>query len=125
MTKVLVVEDDLANSILLRWILNYAGYSEVTEAGDGETAYKQALKENYDLIIMDVKLPGISGAEVAEKLKSNLFLAQTPIICVSALVYNFEVQGTKVPVFDAYISKPFRVKELIGCVQYLLKINQL
>ena len=68
--KVLVVEDDTKMRKAIAKIMKKQGY-KVTAAADGESGLKQAQQDNYDLAIVDLKLPGIDGLEVLRKLKAK------------------------------------------------------
>jgi two-component system response regulator ResD len=114
---ILVVDDEDRIRKLLRMYLEREKYV-IDEAGDGETALKMALDKDYDLILLDLMLPGISGEEVCEQLRES---KATPVIMLTAKgeeanrVQGFEV-GT-----DDYIVKPFSPREVVLRVKALLR----
>src|SRR3989304_4241600 len=81
--KILLVEDDLVNMKLLQMCLRKEGYTFV-EAHDGPGALNTAIKERPDLIIMDIRLPGMDGLEVTRRLRQMQPFSHTPIIIVTA-----------------------------------------
>ncbi|RYL94853.1 response regulator transcription factor [Sporolactobacillus sp. THM7-4] len=114
---ILVVDDEERIRRLLRMYLERE-YYQIDEAGDGETALQMALKKDYDLIVLDLMLPGMDGIEVCEKLRE---IKSTPVIMLTAKgeeanrVQGFEV-GT-----DDYIVKPFSPREVVLRVKALLR----
>ncbi len=78
MTKVLVVEDNPLNMELVVEILTSRGFA-VHEAIDGEEAMKKIEKEDYDLILMDIELPGLDGVEVTKMIKKRYVKTQALI----------------------------------------------
>ncbi|MFH0734883.1 MAG: response regulator [bacterium] len=111
--KILVVDDNPKNLQYATKILIEAGY-DVSVAQNGTNAINYILKSNPpDLILLDVMMPGISGYEVCEKLKSFDSLRDIPIIFLTAksetedIVKGFELGGVD------YISKPFKPKEIL------------
>ncbi|MFT8872448.1 MAG: response regulator transcription factor [Sporolactobacillus sp.] len=116
-TTILVVDDEERIRKLLRIYLERENY-RIEEAEDGETALNMAIEQDYDLILLDLMLPGIDGIEMCEKLRE---FKATPIIMLTAKgeeanrVQGFEV-GT-----DDYIVKPFSPREVVLRVKALLR----
>lgn len=121
--KILIVDDRLDNLRLLSQILVKQGY-EVRKAIDGSTALMGVQTFSPDLILLDINMPGLSGYEVCQKLKSNRNTRQIPIIFLSASdevmnkVKAFEVGGVD------YITKPFEVSEVSARVKTQIKIQR-
>ncbi|MDE5412003.1 MAG: response regulator transcription factor [Bacillaceae bacterium] len=115
--KILVVDDEERIRRLLKMYLERENY-EVEDAENGEIALEMALKEDYDLILLDIMMPGIDGIEVCQELRKT---KATPIIMLTAKgeeanrVQGFEV-GT-----DDYIVKPFSPREVVLRVKALLR----
>jgi two-component system response regulator ResD len=115
--KVLVVDDEERIRRLLRMYLEREGYI-IEEAENGEEALKKATSEDFDLILLDLMMPGIDGIEVCRQLREK---KATPIIMLTAKgeeanrVQGFEV-GT-----DDYIVKPFSPREVVLRVKALLR----
>ncbi|MDN3953620.1 response regulator transcription factor [Sporolactobacillus laevolacticus] len=114
---ILIVDDEERIRKLLKMYLERENYV-IDEAGDGETALQMALDKDYDLILLDLMLPGMDGVEVCEKLREA---KATPVIMLTAKgeeanrVQGFEV-GT-----DDYIVKPFSPREVVLRVKALLR----
>ncbi|NDI34318.1 response regulator transcription factor [Chengkuizengella sediminis] len=116
-SMILVVDDEERIRRLLRMYLEKEG-CVVDEAEDGETALEMALEKDYDLILLDLMLPGMDGIEVCEKLRIQ---KATPVVMLTAKgeeanrVQGFEV-GT-----DDYVVKPFSPREVIYRVKAILR----
>ncbi len=110
--KLLVVDDVQTNVLLLKALLGKEGYG-ILVANNGQEALEVIRNENPDLILLDVMMPGMDGFEVAERLKSEEFRCEIPIIFLTALDDTQSiVNGFKLGVGD-FISKPFRKEELM------------
>lgn len=114
--KVLIVEDDEAIANLIKINLAAAGY-DCTCAFDGREGADCIEKENFDLILLDIMLPGIDGYELLEYVKP----IGTPVIFLTAKGRVEErIKGLKLGA-DDYIVKPFQVGELLARVEALLR----
>lgn len=115
--SILVVDDEERIRRLLRMYLEKEGY-EIDEAEDGETALQKAVEEEYDLILLDLMLPGIDGLEVCNRLRQQ---KATPIIMLTAKgEESNRVQGFEVGT-DDYVVKPFSPREVIYRVKAILR----
>lgn len=110
MAKVLVVEDDALNTELVLEILNEMGFT-AHGAVDGEEAIKKSEKEFYDLIIMDIMLPGMDGIETTRVIKSMPDYKDVPIIALTALAMKGDKERLLNAGFDCYIPKPIDVHD--------------
>ncbi|MCY7477340.1 response regulator transcription factor [Paenibacillus larvae] len=116
--KILVIEDEPTLSRLLSYNLAQEGY-ETDVVGDGAEGYQAAVRNTYDLIILDIMLPGMNGFEVLSKLRQKG--SKTPVIILTARNAEEEVvQGLKFGA-DDYITKPFGVAELLARVSAVLR----
>ena len=116
-THILVVDDEDRIRRLLRMYLEKEGFA-VDEAEDGETALVKALERDYDLLLLDVMLPGIDGTEVCERLRKT---KATPIIMLTAKGEEANrVQGFEAGA-DDYVVKPFSPREVIYRVKAILR----
>lgn len=116
--KILVIEDEPTLSRLLSYNLAQEGY-ETAVVGDGAEGYQAAVRDTYDLIILDIMLPGMNGFEVLSKLRQKG--CKTPVIILTARNAEEEVvQGLKFGA-DDYITKPFGVAELLARVSAVLR----
>ncbi|MBR7553286.1 response regulator transcription factor [Allobacillus sp. GCM10007491] len=115
--KILIVEDEERIRRLLNLYLSREGYT-LEEVGNGEGALQMALENDYDLILLDLMLPGMSGEEVCEKLRER---KATPVIMLTAKgEEGNRVQGFEVGA-DDYIVKPFSPREVVLRVKALLR----
>ena len=119
--KLLVVDDVQTNVLLLKALLGKEGYG-ILVANNGQEALEVIRNENPDLILLDVMMPGMDGFEVAERLKSEEFRGEIPIIFLTALDDTQSiVNGFKLGVGD-FISKPFRKEELMVRIKHQLSL---
>ncbi|MBE0689298.1 MAG: response regulator [Anaerolineae bacterium] len=120
MANILVAEDERDIRELIKFTLSYAGHT-VTAVGDGATAVDQAQKATPDLILMDVRMPRLTGYQECEQLKQIDALKSVPIVFLSAKGQDEEIQqGINVGA-AAYILKPFSPQDLIDRVSEILK----
>lgn len=116
--KILVIEDEPTLARLLSYNLTQEGY-ETKVADHGGEGLQEALQHAYDLIILDIMLPGLNGFEILTKLRQKG--ARTPVIILTARNAEEEVvQGLKCGA-DDYITKPFGVAELLARVSAVLR----
>jgi DNA-binding response OmpR family regulator len=115
---ILTVEDDAAIRQGIVDALTYSGY-EVIETGDGLEALKMAITRSYDLLLLDLVLPGMSGLEILKQLRETR--PAHPVIILTALGGESDrVEGLKLGA-DDYVVKPFSVKELLARVEAVLR----
>ena len=112
MTKVLVVEDDPTNMKLACEILNAQGFM-VHGAKDGADAINMAEKEHYDLILMDIGMPGIDGIETTKIIKNKLQYKDVPVIALTAYSMKGDKERILAAGLDDYISKPIDVSDFM------------
>ncbi|MCR5782179.1 MAG: response regulator transcription factor [Clostridia bacterium] len=113
MKKILIVEDDEAISNLERDYLTLSGY-EVTIARDGREGIIKAIENEYDLILLDIMLPGTDGFAICKRLREQ---KETPVLFVSAKKESYDkIQGFGMGAND-YIVKPFDPAELVARVK--------
>jgi CheY-like chemotaxis protein len=109
---VLVVEDDLLNTKIICNILTLDGF-RVIEAADAETALKMVEDEAPDLVVMDIRLPGMSGIEAVGVLKSRQETRSIPVIALTGYAMKEFHDRCFDAGFDGFLTKPFDAKELI------------
>jgi DNA-binding response OmpR family regulator len=115
---VLVMEDDRDIARLLELHLRDEGYS-VTIATDGKTGLQQALSKSYDLIILDLILPGMDGLEVCRRIRTGP--DYTPVLMLTAKSEDLDrILGLEIGA-DDYLTKPFNIRELIARVKALFR----
>lgn len=116
MIKILIVEDEEPISNLIKINLMRAGYS-CSQAFDGLEAADIIANEHFDLVLLDIMLPGIDGYELMDYLKS----IGVPVIFLTALSeLNDRVKGLKAGA-DDYITKPFEMVEMLARVESVLR----
>ncbi|MFP4393691.1 MAG: response regulator [Anaerolineales bacterium] len=118
--KILYIEDNFANRMLVSRVLMVEDY-EVFEAEDGPTGIELALREQPDLILMDVNLPDIDGYELTAKMRDIPELAGTPIIAMTANVMQGDREKSLEAGCDGYIPKPIDVDSLPGQIADFLE----
>lgn len=113
MSKILIVEDEEAIADLEKDYLELSGF-EVEVANDGDTGLSKALSEDYNLLILDLMLPGVDGFEICRKVRDK---KNTPIIMVSAKKDDIDkIRGLGLGA-DDYMTKPFSPSELVARVK--------
>ena len=111
--RILIVEDEESIADLERDYLELSGF-QVEVANDGETGLNKAMKEEFDLIILDLMLPGVDGFEICREVRSQ---KNTPIIMVSAKKDDIDkIRGLGLGA-DDYMTKPFSPSELVARVK--------
>ncbi|WP_081581797.1 response regulator [Pararhodospirillum photometricum] len=119
--RLLVVEDDVFSQDLIALYLRKAGFSDITVTGDGREALEIAKSRTFDLVLLDLNLPRLSGTEVLRRLRKEGFLTDTPVIVISSLA-NMEDTLTCLDLgAEDSLPKPFNVRLLEGRVSACLE----
>ena len=119
--SILVIEDEEKIARLLELELEYEGYS-VTKIMDGMEAFETYKKSKWDLILLDVMLPSLSGMELLRRIRINDKL--TPILLLTAKgSVEDKVSGLDYGAND-YITKPFRIEEVLARIRAALRIKE-
>jgi DNA-binding response OmpR family regulator len=116
-TRILVVEDDTDVRVTLRLLLEDEGY-DVIEAADGEQALTRLDAEHPALVLLDLKLPGMSGFDVCRTMRKT---GDVPIIVVTAQVDSYDVVAGLEAGADDYVTKPYVAKELAARIRAALR----
>ncbi|MFP6667776.1 MAG: response regulator transcription factor [Pirellulales bacterium] len=115
---ILTVEDDAAIRQGIVDALTFAGFG-VIESGHGDTGLEMAVSRDYDLLLLDLVLPGTSGLDILRKLRASR--PTQPVIILTALGQESDrVEGLELGA-DDYVVKPFSVKELLARVEAVLR----
>ncbi|SFE66098.1 response regulator transcription factor [Sunxiuqinia elliptica] len=118
MSKILIVEDEQAMLIGLHDNLEFEGY-EVDTASRGDDGLKKILTGGFDLVLLDVMLPGLSGFDVCKKARAGGI--DTPIILLTARGEELDkVLGLELGA-DDYVTKPFSLRELLARIKVILR----
>jgi DNA-binding response OmpR family regulator len=121
--RVLVIEDDPDIREILEYNLTNEGF-DVVSATDGERGLREAAANKPDLILLDLMLPGIPGLDVCRRLRAGRNLKDVPIIMVTAKGEEADVVSGLELGADDYITKPFRVRELVARVSAVLRRSE-
>ena len=119
MTKILIAEDECDIRDLITFTLRFANY-EVVAVSNGEEAVTMARQEVPDLILMDVRMPLMTGYDACVAIKAELNLKDIPIIFLSAKGQDSEIQAGLQAGAVEYLLKPFSPDQLIARIQTIL-----
>jgi CheY-like chemotaxis protein len=118
-TKILIVDDEKGILELLRKSLSKNGFSvDIDLAESSEEGIKKIHNTPYDLIITDIKMPGMSGNEFCDYVKNNVEQS-IPIIAMSGTPWLLGNSN-----FDAVLAKPFSLRDLLGMVQQFTQVPE-
>lgn len=121
MQKILVVEDDVKIARFIELELKHEGFT-IETAHDGRTGLEKALEGNFDLIVLDIMLPGLNGMEVCRRIRLN---SEIPIIMLTAKDDTMDkVMGLDFGA-DDYMTKPFAIEELLARIRRIFRKVQL
>ncbi len=112
---ILVVEDALLNIKLIREILTYRG-DTVFEAANGREGIDLAIEKKPDLILMDIQMPVMDGMEATQLIKANPATRHIPIVALTGYAMDGDKKRMLEAGCDGYLSKPFRIKELLQAI---------
>ncbi|MFQ5840818.1 MAG: sigma-54-dependent transcriptional regulator, partial [Thermodesulfobacteriota bacterium] len=116
--RILIVDDDREMLGLLRDVCEQEGF-EVTTEENGVGALKRVGRERFDVVVSDIKMPGIKGFELLEKTKK--YSPLTPVILITAFgSINSAIKAMKLGAFD-YLTKPFEMEELSIVIEKALE----
>lgn len=122
MKKILIIEDDISIVELVEIHLKDI-YCELTKAHVGNEGLLLATKNKYDMIILDVMLPGMDGIEICKRLRANKIF--TPILMLTARSEEIDkIIGLEVGA-DDYLTKPFSIREFIARIKAMLRRSEL
>mgnify|MGYP006324828317 CR=1 FL=1 len=119
MAKILIAEDERDIRDLVAFTLRFAGY-EVVTASNGEEAVGLAPEENPDLILMDVRMPRMTGYEACRVLKASPDMKDIPVVFLSAKGQESEIQTGLEVGAEEYLLKPFAPDQLTDRVKAIL-----
>jgi two-component system KDP operon response regulator KdpE len=115
--KILVVDDDMQMRRVLRSSLRANGY-DVVAAASGEEAVAQFRRDSFDLVLLDLNLPGFDGLETCRTLRTH---SRVPIIIVSVRDSQMDKASARRAGANSYITKPFGIEELLA---HISELNQ-
>ncbi len=118
--KIVVIEDEADILEVLQYNLKREGYT-VVASRDGEQGLDSVRRENPDLVLLDLMLPGLDGLEVCKRLQADPVTANVPVIMVTAKGEESDVVSGLQIGADDYVTKPFSPKELLARVKAVLR----
>ena len=118
--KILVVEDNPQNMKLIELLLRSKSYI-LLKAYNGEEALDTAIREEPDLIVMDMQLPKVSGVEVTKRLRQMPVFSHTPIIALTAYAMKGDKERFLEAGCNAYLSKPISTRQLPVIIERMLQ----
>jgi two-component system sensor histidine kinase/response regulator len=118
--RILVVEDNVVNQKVLQAVLTKRGYSSAL-AGDGAEALRMMAAEAFDLVVMDVQMPGMDGLEATRQIRRNEAWRQLPVVALTAHAMSGDRERCLEAGMNAYLTKPIDSRELLRTLdRYLL-----
>jgi signal transduction histidine kinase len=118
--RILLVEDEISNRELTKMVLNGSGFV-VDVAVDGPEGLEKARASRYDLVLMDVRLPGLDGLSVTRMLKSDPRTANVPVVALTANAMKGDEQRALAAGCSAYITKPIEVSNFVQRISGILE----
>jgi two-component system cell cycle response regulator DivK len=115
MATVLIVEDNAANMALATFLLQSAGHAVLT-APDAEAGVTLARREQPQLILMDIQLPGMDGLAATVLLKGDDLTRRIPVIALTALAMKGDEERIRAAGCDGYIAKPLAYKDFLATI---------
>jgi len=119
---ILIVEDEPLNRKLIRDILTHRG-NTVIEAGNGRKGVDLAIEIKPDLIFMDIQLPVMDGLEAIRLIRSDPTARHIPIVALTGNAMDEDEKRMRKAGCDGYLSKPFKVKELLQMTDSFLGLS--
>lgn len=117
--KILLIEDNLLNQKVVIFNLKKFNYN-ITAIADGKEALENVKKSRYDLILMDIMLPGMNGYEITEEIrnfeKQNKIKTPVPIIALTANTYDNDRERCINAGMNEYLAKPFTSEQLVEVI---------
>jgi two-component system chemotaxis response regulator CheY len=110
--KVLVVDDYPVMVRIVRALLSQIGFTNVEDAPDGETAFKQIKEKRYGLVISDLHMDPVSGHELLKRVRAEPDVSRTPFLMITADSKAENAVAAKKAGVDSYVTKPFNAAML-------------
>jgi two-component system cell cycle response regulator DivK len=117
---ILLVEDNEKNRRLVRDVMQVKGY-RVIDVESAEAALELVKTQTPDVVLMDIQLPGMDGIQALARLRASAATRQVPVIALTASVMPQDRHQIMAAGFDAFVSKPIGLKELVATVAAMLK----
>ena len=120
MKRILIVEDESSISDFVKGELEYEGY-EVCIKEDGREGLEEALNNEYDLVILDIMLPGEDGVSLLKKIKASSRTRDIPVIMATAKSVEYDKIKSLDMGADDYLVKPFGMMEMVSRIKAVLR----
>jgi CheY-like chemotaxis protein len=120
--KILYVEDHPAQSDIMRQMLEFSGHTVVL-AGSGEEGISKARQEQPDVILMDLRMPGMGGIEAIKQLKKDPAVVAIPVIVLSAWTSRRNREEALEAGAAKFVAKPIDTKRLLDEINKLIPLN--
>ena len=124
MKKILVADDKASSRELIRVVLEHSGY-QVEEAADGREALDCALKQDPDLVLLDLQMPQLDGFAVVAELRKDQRFEKRPIVALTAYAMQGDREKALGAGFTSYVTKPVNLAELRRHVAELLETAEI
>ena len=118
--RLLIADDSKINLEVLSIYLSDIGFKNIRKASEGLEAFKDLQKNKYDLVIMDINMPGMTGTEIVEKIRQKQILKDTLFVALTGMDISETAASFKTAGFNDVLSKPISKKQLTNTVQTLL-----
>jgi Response regulators consisting of a CheY-like receiver domain and a winged-helix DNA-binding domain len=118
--KVLIVDDERLTRAILQHNVVLAGY-DVIIASNGQEGMQKIQEETPDLVVVDLVMPDMTGFEMCRRIRSNEQTKKTPVIVVSALQSQADMDEAKLSGADVYLTKPIKSEEFVNHVKKYLQ----
>ena len=119
--RVVLAEDEALIRLDLKEMLEEEGYEVVGETGDGETAVHMARDLHPDLVVMDIKMPGVDGLEAAERINQERL---APVLILTAFSQRDLVEGAAQAGAMGYLVKPFQKSDVVPAIELAVARHQ-
>jgi CheY-like chemotaxis protein len=119
--RILLVDDDKNMVASMRAFLKHQGY-QVLEAYDGQSCLEIAVNNSLDMILLDIEMPGMKGAEVVKRLRADSRTEDVPVIFLTARVDLDAMEETVEEEAQGYLLKPLSTGDLLQKIEDVLQI---
>jgi len=119
--RVLYVEDNMSNIRLMKGIVKNIKNCSLTAVLSAEEGFEKLKSDTFDLILMDINLPGIDGVEAMRLLAADSKMKHVPVLAVSAAAMPSDIERAMLAGFRGYLTKPLHVKETVQALQSALE----
>jgi two-component system chemotaxis response regulator CheY len=110
--RILIVDDFSTMRRIVRNLLTDLGYTNMTEADDGNTAWPMLQSGNFDFVVTDWNMPGMTGIDLLRNIRGDARIAKTPVLMVTAEAQRDQIIQAAQAGVNGYIIKPFTAQTL-------------